>query len=197
MGRGIPGLGCSGCAHVHVPVSWKCGIGKEGIIKPPVRRSGIVNSHEVTWAWWAFPCSLSGAWWVSLSLSFQQQVLLTDEAYQNPISQLMDPAGNPREDILLSAHRREHVPNPLPEPAGEVSPACGAAALWGTVNLYELEQPLLEVTTPGPARELIPDLLFNKHPTLLLFRCLEFGPVVPKAFGSQTLCGGRLSPGAV
>lgn len=64
------------------------------------------------------------------------------QALSKPISQLMDPAGSPREGILLSAHGREHVPNPLPERAGEVSPARGAAALGGKINSYELEQPL-------------------------------------------------------
>lgn len=87
---------------------------------------------------------------------------------------------------------------PIPAGAwGRGFPPCHAVALWGKINLYELEQPLLEVTAPGPARELIPDLLFSKHPALLLFRYLESGLAAPNVLGSQTLCGKHVFPDAV
>lgn len=142
-------------------------------------------------------------------LLFQQQVPATDEAYPSPISQLRDAAGSPREGILLNRSPQScsegsvfSIPPALgrthpAERAGEASPAHGPAAPRGTINLYELEQPLLEVTAPGPARELIPDLLSNKHQTLPLFRYLECGPALPKVFGSRAPCSERLSPGAV
>lgn len=178
-GRAIPDFGSLGCAHIHDPVSWTCGIGKEGMKKTSHME---IRNCDIGLVGPSLP-PLPGAWRVSLSLFLPRQkcpsqTRLIKTPFPSSWIRLAVPGGAfypvPTELLrgsvfpILCRCTRERFPH---------SPRAHSSR-GGKINLYELEQPLLEVPALGPARELILDLLFSKHQTLLLFRYLEFGPKV-------------------